>query len=67
MSESLGDALPREVKRCQELVAVYKSLGPVGAFGAAAIQANIARALKAMIEQDTVAMIAVYQDLKEHK
>lgn len=64
-STSLGHALPAEVKRCQKLLCVYKSLGPAGAFGAAMIQADIDAAMKAMIEQDTVEMIRCYQALKE--
>jgi hypothetical protein len=61
---TLGDALPKEIERCQELLGVYKSLGPVGSFGQAMISAEIAEAHKAMIEGDAVGMVRAYQNLK---
>lgn len=62
---TLGDALPKEIQRCQELLGVYKSLWPVGAFGHAMISADIAEAHKAMMEGDTVAMISAYKKLQD--
>lgn len=64
--ETLGDALPKEIERCQELVALYKTI-PTGAFGAAMIQNDIKAAHKAMMEQDLPAMIRAYNALKECK
>jgi hypothetical protein len=61
---TLGDALPKEIERCQKLLGVYKSLGPVGSFGHAMISAEIAEAHKAMIEGDAVGMARAYQNLK---
>ena len=61
---TLGDALPREIKRCQELLVAYAEIGPAGAFGAAMIRADIAAAHKAMMEGDVVAMIRAYEALK---
>ena len=36
--DTLGDALPREIARVQELLAFYVNLGPAGQFGAAKIR-----------------------------
>ena len=62
--KTLGDALPEEIKRCQELLADYAALGPVGAFGHAAIKNEISKALKAMAEGDCVAMLRAHEALK---
>ena len=61
---TLADKLPEEIERCQELLAEYKALGPVGAFGHAAISADIKAAHKAMMEGDVVAMLKAYNALK---
>jgi hypothetical protein len=61
---TLGDALPREIERCQELLVAYAEIGPAGAFGAAMIRRDIAAAHKAMMEGDCVAMIRAYEALK---
>lgn len=61
---TLGEVLPKEVERCQELLAAYKEIGPVGAFGHAMISADIASAHKAMMEGDLVGMIRAYEALK---
>jgi hypothetical protein len=60
---TLGEALPKEIERCQELLAEYKTI-PTGAFGAAMIKQDIKAAHKAMIEQDLPAMIRAYEALK---
>ena len=44
---------------------MYASIGPSGVFGKVAIELAISAAEKASCEQDTVAMIAAYQRLKE--
>lgn len=62
--ESLGEALPREIKRCQELLVHYAEIGPAGNFGAMMIRKDIEAALKAIAEGDTVAMIFAYKALK---
>ena len=61
---TLGDALPREIERCRELLGAYAEIGPAGAFGAAMIQRDIAAAHKAMMEGDCVAMILACEALK---
>lgn len=64
MMETLGDSLPKEIQRCQEILGLYASLGPAGAFGHAMISADIASAHKAMMEGDVVGMLAAYESLK---
>lgn len=61
---TLGDALPREIERCQELLVAYAEIGPAGAFGAAMIRADIAAAHKAMMDGDVVAMLSAYDALR---
>lgn len=61
---TLGDKLPEEIARCQELLGIYDSLGPVGQFGKAAIKAEIDNAHKAMISGDLPSMIDAYQRLQ---
>ena len=65
MSPTLGDLLPLEIQRCRQLLADYESLGAPGVFGAAALQAELEAAEKALIEQDAVAMLSVYNRLRE--
>jgi hypothetical protein len=61
---TLGEALPKEITRCQELVTRYTDLGPVGGFGAAMIRRAIAAAIKATMEGDVVDMIRAYNELR---
>jgi len=62
---TLGDAYPQEQERCRELLAAYKEIGPAGAFGHAMISDVLRRADRAAMEQDLVAMIRIYQEMKE--
>lgn len=62
--ETLGDALPKEIQRCQELLTQYAAIGPTGIFGYTMIQADIAAAHKAMMEGDVVAMLRAHETLK---
>jgi hypothetical protein len=63
-SPTLGESLPLEIQRCQDLLVQYKAIGPVGAFGHAMISAEIAEAHKAMMEGDLVGMLRAYEKLK---
>ena len=63
--ESLGDALPKEIARVREVLGHYREIGPAGAIGAAFIEADLREADKAMMSGDVVAMIRVYQTLRE--
>jgi hypothetical protein len=62
--QTLADALPKEIERCQQLLVDYAEIGPQGAFAAAMIRADIAAAHKAMISGDLVAMIRAYKELR---
>ena len=60
---SLADAYPKEQARLRELIAAYKEI-PTGAFGAAMIEQTLKRADKAAAEQDTIAMIRCYDEMR---
>jgi len=62
--ETLGDALPKELRRCQELLGVYIDLGPVGFIGATMIRTVIEEAQTATASGDVVAMLRAYEKLK---
>lgn len=63
-SGSLGEALPKEIERCQDLLTQYAAIGPAGQFGSMMIKRDIAAALKAVAEGGVVAMIRAYEALK---
>lgn len=65
--ETLGDALPREISRCQNLLVVYEKIGPAGQFGALMICESLDAAAKAMVAGDLPAMITAYDRLKNHE
>lgn len=68
MTDTVGDALPREMARVRDHVLPhYVELGPVGAFGAHFIRADLDAAAWAMAEGDVVEMIRCLQALKETK
>lgn len=67
MTESLGEAYPKEQARCRTVLGYYKEVGPPGAFGAAMIEDVLRRADKAAIEGDVVAMIGLYKEMQEIK
>ena len=64
---SIGDALPAEIERCQEVLAVYATIGPAGAYTAIAIRKSLVKASKAVLGGDVVEMMRAYQDLKGYK
>jgi len=67
MSESLGEALPREMARVRdEVMPAYEEIGPSGAFALAFMRADLDAAARAMAEGDVVAMLRVYQSLKDY-
>ena len=63
--ESLADALPREQARVREILGHYKALGPVGAIGAAFIEADLRAAERAAAAGDVIAMIRALTKLRE--
>lgn len=67
MSESLGEALPKEMARVRDKVMpAYQEIGPSGAFALAFMRRDLDLAAKALAEGDVVAMIGAYTALKEY-
>lgn len=65
MSDTLGDALPREMARVRdEVMPAYLEIGPPGAFALAMMRADLDAAAKAMVEGDVVAMLRCHESLK---
>ena len=63
-NQSLGDALPLEMKRVRDKVLpVYLQI-PTGIFAASLMREALDQAEKAMAEGGGVAMIKAYQELK---
>ncbi len=67
MNETLGDGYPKEQARLRRLLEVYREVGPIGAFGHAAISDVARRADEAAISGDLVEMIRMYREMKECK
>lgn len=66
MTDTLGDALVREMARVRDHVLPhYIEIGPVGAFGAAMIRVDLDVAAKALAGSDIAAMVRAYRTLKE--
>lgn len=62
---SVGEALPKEMARVRdEVLPLYEGIGAAGAIAAGMMRADLDRAARAMVEGDTVGMIAVYESLK---
>ena len=64
---SLGESLRKEMKRNRELLVEYTKIGGLGIIGATMLQADLDRAEKAIASGDCVAMIQVWEKLKENK
>ena len=63
---TLGDALPQECARVRKLKELYLSLpNAAGQIAAMLMEITLRKADQAMIEGDTVAMLRIYQDLKD--
>lgn len=64
---SLGEELPKEMKRVRdELLPIYDAI-PTGIFAATLMRAALDRATKALAEGDVVEMIRVYEELRDFK
>lgn len=61
------EGLLAELNRNRELLAMYKEIGPAGVFGATMIQVDITNGETAIAENDVVAMLRCYNDLKENQ
>lgn len=62
---TLADALPKEIKRCRDLLKQYEAIGSAGQFGFIMISQDIANAEQAITEGDVVAMLRAYTALKD--
>lgn len=62
--KSLAQAILDEQARCRELLAAYKAIGPAGSFGYIVISETLKRTEKAVMENNTVAMLRCYEELK---
>jgi len=63
-SNTLGDALPREMTRVRDKVLPHYTPEVNGQFAAALMRKALDDAARAMVEGDTVAMLRCYEDLK---
>jgi hypothetical protein len=64
-TDTLGDALPREMARIRdEVMPAYLEIGPPGAFALAMMRADLDAAARAMAEGDVVAMLRCHESLK---
>lgn len=61
---SVGEQFPKEQARVRQLLTEYKSLGPIGAFGATMIEQALKRADEAAISGDVLAILRSYEELK---
>lgn len=67
-TETIGTALPAEMARVRdELMPMYQSIGPAGAFALAMMRQSLNEAARVMAEGDTVGMIRVLEDLRGFK
>jgi hypothetical protein len=64
-AHSLAEDYPREQARLRELIAEYRALGPVGSFGAVAIESVLREADRASAAGDLAAMVIAYSRMKE--
>jgi hypothetical protein len=65
MTDTLGQALPREMARVRdEVMPAYLEIGPDGALALHLIRQALDRAATALAEGDVLAMLAVYKDLQ---
>ena len=67
MSETLGEALPKEQARVRELIVQYRDpmLNGAGRFAALLMEADLAEADRIIMAGDIVGMVRIYQKLKE--
>lgn len=64
-TKTLGDEYPREQARLRELAKAYRDIGPTGNFGCFVIEGVLRRADEAAISGDVVAMIQLFQEMRD--
>lgn len=62
---TLGDEYPKEQARVREILGQYEEIGPAGAFGVAMIEDTLRRADAAVASGDVVAMLCLFQEMRE--
>lgn len=63
-TETLADALPKEMARVREVLGHYKEIGPAGAIGAMFIGQDLQAADRAVMSGDVVAMLRALETLR---
>lgn len=63
MSDSLAEALPKEIERCRESLQEYKNIGPIPELARTMVNRIIEKAVDAQVEGDVVQMIVSYKKL----
>jgi hypothetical protein len=63
-TETLADALPKEMARVREVLGHYREIGPPGMFGAAMIEQDLRAADTAVMSGDVVAMLRSLKTLQ---
>lgn len=67
-TDSLGDALPREMARVRdEVMPLYREIGDPGRFALALMALDLDAAARAMVEGDVVEMLRRYESLKGYE
>jgi hypothetical protein len=69
MAENLMDGLLSEMNRVRDIIKVYEdqSINGAGSLAAAMMKSEIQQAEKAISEGDTIAMVLIYDILKENE
>lgn len=63
-TETLADALPKEMARVRTVLGYYKEIGPAGAIGAMFIEQDLQAADLAVMSGDVVAMLQSLETLR---
>jgi hypothetical protein len=63
-TETLADALPKEMARVRKVLGYYKEIGPAGAIGAMFIEQDLQAADRAVMSGDVVAMVQALETLR---
>ena len=64
---SLGSEFPLEQQRVRRLRDLYVEIGPAGAFGLMVIDDVLSRAEQVAISGDVIAMLGVFQEMRDLK
>lgn len=63
--KSLAEAFPEEQARVRTILGHAKEIGPAGGFLCLILEDILKRADEAVMEQNTVSMIYIYQEMKD--